>query len=282
MAAFRSIRPARTRLLHLKVLALATVISVGSTARATPLDVSYDLRISENLQVLKNPNDMHAQMMAAWTTPSALAMERNRPYLLLENTSSDPNAELTSFSMTIGDTSQTFDWARIVSMSPGVSLAANIIPDTSDNHLKGDVITLSFTGLTPGKEVIFHIDIDPKMATANPFTDYRKVLFDMPAFGQPPNTNNSGNSKSTATFHDPTLSPSDLVTPQIPWNNPETTEPTVFGMTFVSHYMNDHVTSYQIGNVVPLPEPASLTLAAVGITALLWGRRRFGQALTGR
>jgi len=246
------------------------VCAVFASRAAADQNVSYDLRVSENLQVLKNPNDMHAQMMAAWTTPATLAMARNRPYFLLENTSTDPNAELTSFSMTIGDTSQTFDWDRIVSMSPGVHLVGQIIPDMLDNHAKGDVVTMNFTGLTPGKEVIFHVDIDPKSATANPFTDYRQVLFTLNG-----GTNTAHNSETSAVFAD---NGQTIDVGPTPWDNPIDSGPTVFGMQFVSHYMDDHVTSYLTGNMVPAPEPATFVLAGIGAVGLLLGSRRFRQA----
>ena len=270
MAVSHSNAHAGVRLFQLKALALAGMVWAGLTAAATAQTVSYDLRISESLPVLKNPNDMHAQMMAAWTTPSTLAMARNRPYLLLENTSTvanggDGNAQLTTFSMTIGDTSQTFDWSRLVSASPGVGVTL-VTPDTKDNHLKSDVITYNFTGFTPGKEIIFHIDIDPDLATANPFTDYRQVLFTLNG-----GSNTAGNSETSGVFvdngHTINVGPT-------PWNNPIDNGPTVFGMQFVSHYMDDHVTSYLTGNVAAVPEPSTFALAGIGLAGLLWGGRR--------
>jgi hypothetical protein len=255
-------------------LAFAGALWAGITAEVAAQTESYNLRISEDLQVLKNPNDMHAQMMAAWTTPATLAMERNRPYLMLTNTSTTDNggdgaAQLTSFSMTIGDTSQTFDWSRIVSASPGVGITL-VTPDKLDNHVKNDVITYNFTGFTPGKEIIFHIDIDPKSATANPFTDYRQVLFTLNGGSNP-----AGNSETSATFIDNNET---INIDPTPWNNPIDNGPTVFGMQFVSHYMDDHVTSYQTGAFgvgAPLPEPSGFVLVGIGLVGLLWGGRRF-------
>src|SRR5215475_8456996 len=42
--------------------------------------VSYSLDVSENLNVLLHPNDPSAKWMAAWTTFTQLAQERNKPY----------------------------------------------------------------------------------------------------------------------------------------------------------------------------------------------------------
>ena len=260
-------RLATNRLSRLGFLGLIAALWASLAARAPAASVGYNLRISESLTVLKDPNNMHAQIMAAWTTPSTLAMARNRPYLLLENTATVANdgsglAELTSFSMTIGDTSQTFDWSRIVSTSPGVGVTL-VTPDTLDNHSKNDVITYNFTGFTPGKQIIFHIDIDPKSSTANPFSDYRQVLFTLNG-----GSNTAGNSETSATFldnnHTINMGPT-------AWENPIDSGPTVFGMQFVSHYMDDHVTSYQTGDVdtVPVPEPSSFVLAGLGILGLV-------------
>lgn len=258
------------RSLQLKALALAGAVWAALTAAAAAQTVSYDVRVSESLPVVESPNNMHAQMMAAWTTPVTLAMARNRPFFLLQNTSTAANggdgaAELTSFSMTIGDTSQTFDWSRIVLKSPGVT-ATLVTPDRLDNHAKSDVITYNFTGLTPGKIVLFHVDIDPKLATAHPFSDYRQVLFTLNG-----GANTADNSETSATFVDNNQT---IDAAPTPWNNPIDSGPTVFGMQFVSHYMDDHVTSYKTGNVAAVPEPSSFALAGIGLFGLLWGGRR--------
>ncbi len=264
------------RLTSILLVAFGLYVLCANSALATSTpEVSYSLGISENLSVLKNPNDMHAQMMAAWTTPTQLAMERNRPYLLLENTSTvdnggDDNASLTSFTMTIGDTTQNFDWARIVSTSPGVTVSL-ATPDTLENHAKSDSITYNFTGLTPGKQVIFQIDIDPDVISAHPLTDYRQVLFKLNGGANP-----SGNSATSGVFQDlslPVGQQTQSVGPTL-WENPVDPKPTVFGMQFVSRYMADHVTSFSTGNISTVPEPSSFVLAGLAAVGLIAGWRR--------
>ena len=247
------------------------------TVSATNVDTAgFKLSISENLAVLKNDNAKN-RMMAAWTTPTQLAMERNQPFLLLENTS---DMEMTSFSMTIGRTSSNFDWAKVVSKSSGVQ-ATLVTPDSKEGGADGDVITFDLNGFTPGKKLFFQIDIDSDKSSANPFgefSDYRRVLFSLNK-----NTSLSKNSQLSATFLD-TATNSEIAIDPFPWRapgdlpgtfeQPQDNQRTVFGLAFQSHYMNDFVRSYETGNVTTVPEPGSLVLAGLGVVGLLFGSRR--------
>ena len=242
-----------TRGIELLVLGLVNtaVVLHATTARATQFPVGYSLSISEDINVLKNPDSADAQMMASWTTPSTLVTERNHPYLLLENTSTTANhgsgnAALTTFSMTIGDPTMNFDWARIVSTSPGVT-ATLVSPDTLDAAVRSGVVTYNFTGLTPGKQVIFQIDIDPNSPTGDQFADYRQVLFHVTPSGGPTDPDTSQNSRTTVGFSDPSSSPVNTTLPTQVWPNATVPYPTVFGMQVVSQYMQDHVNAYNIG-----------------------------------
>ncbi len=174
-------KAAELKKLILAVTCLVVFLSAVSASFATQFAVGYNLRISEDLNVLQNPDSPEAQMMAAWTTPTALANQRNHPYLLLENTATTDNrgsgnAALTTFSITVGDPVMNYDWARIISTSSGVT-ATLVAPDTLENGLRGNAITYNFSGLTPGKQVIFQVDIDPNATNGDQFADYRQVLF---------------------------------------------------------------------------------------------------------
>src|SRR5690349_1568735 len=104
------LNPRRT--VHLLVAGAVSTL-FASNLLAAPLDepVGYKLSICENLDVLKHPNDMHAAMMAAWTTPAELAQQRSQPFLKLTNTNvgGTGDAQLKDFYMTIGDTDNHFD-----------------------------------------------------------------------------------------------------------------------------------------------------------------------------
>jgi hypothetical protein len=258
------------------IFSIAFVGLAVQTASATNLDTAgFKLSVSEDLSVLKSDTAKN-RMMAAWTTPTQLAMERNHPYLLLENTS---DMEMSSFSMTIGRTSNNFDWAKIISKSAGVQ-ATLVAPDKKEGGARGDVITFNLDGFTPGKSLIFRVDIDADSKSANQmgeFSDYRRVFFNL-------NTEValSKNSQLTATFLDPG-NPNIVVGPA-PWRaagdlpgtfqQPQDAQRTVFGLAFQPHYMNDFVRSYQTGNITAVPEPGTMALAGLGVVGLLAVRRK--------
>jgi hypothetical protein len=247
------------------------------SAFGTQFAIGYNLSISEDLNVLQNPDSASAQMMAAWTTPTALANQRNHPYLLLENTATTDNrgsgnAALTTFSMTIGDPAMNFDWSRIVSTSPGVT-ATLVTPDTLENGARGDVVSYRFTGLTPGKQVIFQVDIDPDSTSGDQFADYRQVLFNVSPSGAPVDPDISHNSVVTVGFHDPSSASADTtLAPQV-WPNLSVPYQTVFGMQVVSQYMQDHVNAFNMG-AFTVPEPSTWLLAGMGFASVML-RRRF-------
>ncbi|HEY2883274.1 MAG TPA: PEP-CTERM sorting domain-containing protein [Pirellulales bacterium] len=245
--------------------------------------VSYSVNVSESLQVLLHPNDPSVKWMAAWTTPAELAKERNQPFVMLENTSTTDHggtgsALLTTYHMTIGDTSQNFDFLKFDAKdsSPGVSLVSMQGIDTVNGGLHGDDFMLTFSGLSPGKFVIFQLDIDPDKASANPFSDYRNVLFTLNG-----GANTAGNSETGASFFDSTLTPADqnISLPDTPFANPVDSGPTSFGMNFTVGYMDDHVTYFgnsDTGLQNSVPEPGTFVLAALGCLGclLIWRRGR--------
>jgi hypothetical protein len=263
----------RFRVAVFGALALIGGLALGQPQQAQAGTVSYALAICEDLNVLENPGDPMAQMMAAWKTQSELLVERNQPYIELKNTSD--TASITHFRMTIGDTSQNFDLVQFLaaSSSPGVSIT-NVTPDTVQNGAKGDFIDFDIVGLTPGKFLRFRVDIDPDSSNQPAYSDYRTVLFDMNG------ASTADNSQVTIKYHDP---PGADVTHQNLLPDFAMTMPTVVGVAFRTPYSMDHVTAFTLadpqgGPVVP--EPSSLSLLAVGMGAglfgLRWRKRRSG------
>jgi hypothetical protein len=241
----------------------AAALLLGQPGQAQAATMSYALTVCEDLHLLENPSDPMAQMMAAWKTASELLVERNQPYVELRNTSD--TASITHFRLTIGDTSQNFDYAQFVaSSSPGVSMTV-LSPDTIQNGLKADFIDLAITGLTPGKFLRFRVDIDPDNINSPAYSDYRTVMFDMNG------VSTADNSVSTVTFHDPPGA--DVVQSDV-LPDFAMTMPTVIGVAFRTPYSMDHVQAFSLqgtagGPVVP--EPSSLALMGVGMAAGLLG-----------
>ena len=219
---------------------------------------------------------MHNEMMAAWTTPTTLAMKRNRPYLLLTNTG---DADMTSFTLNIGTPDgqhagqepQTFDWARIVAAgtSPGVT-TTSILPDTLDQNAKGDSIVINFggAGLAPNQTVLFQVDIDPKNATSSPFADYRQVFF---LINPPDIDDTTGNATTSATFTVPGGTQS-VALPDTAWANQQDVRHTnYYGTTVAAHYMDDFVTQWGTGGISTVPEPSTMVLAGLGAFGAILG-----------
>lgn len=257
-------------------IGLCLLGAVPTTTYAEPL-VGYQLQVCESLEVLNHPNDMHVAMMAAWVTPGQLLVERSMPYLKLTNTATKKNggtgsAELTSFTFTIGDTTKQFDWVKIIKTSTGVKVESVNI-DKIEGGKASKQITMTFSGLQPGKSVYFQVDIDPVAKNAFPLDDYRMTFFHLN--GGP---NNAGNSKTKASFFDSSLPApfQDVTTPYVKWDNPENFKFTNIGMTFHAGYAMDNVTPYMTGNMstIPVPEPAAIALVSSGVACLWMVRRR--------
>ena len=239
---------------HILCFVAASAALVCFAANSRPLfsqEVSYTLEASESESVVMAPT-MHNEMMAAWTTPTTLEMKRNRPFLLLTNTSA--SADLSSFTLNIGtptgqhagQDAETFDWARIVpaGTSAGVT-TTSILPDTLDEHAKGDSIVIDFggSGLLPGQSVLFQVDIDPKNPTSFPFADYRQVFF---LINPPVLSDTTGNATTSATFtvHGKLADGDDT---RHAWANQADVRHTNYGMTVAAHYMDDFVTQWGTG-----------------------------------
>ncbi len=267
---------------HAAIGAKSKATSIASKLANSHAKVaSYSLTVSENLEVLKNPGDPAVEWMAAWTTPAELMQQRNKPYFMLENTSTKQNggtgaAQLTKFILSIGDTSQNFDWLKVITdfTSPGVKLVKMEGVDKVEGKTQSDQIALYFSGFTPGKRIVFQVDIDPDKAKGNPLTDYRQVLFSLN--GGP---DASGNAQTSASFLDKTLAlgSQEFSLAESSWQNPHFDKQTFFGMQPQVQYMGDNVTSFETHNFVikPVPEPGGFALAAItsGAIALVYWRK---------
>ena len=258
--------------------ALVVALAPGRAWADDPT-VSYSLNVSENLQLLLNPNDPIAQANATrGKTGFQLAVERMTPYLILTNQSTVQNggtglADLTDFTMTIGDASNNFDWVKIITSSgttsPGVTVG------TVTGGSGSDSITFSnISGLTPGNSIVFQVKLKPDDPSANQFVDYRNVFFQFTPPADP--TDTSMNSQSSATFFDTSLG-AGVTLPLADWANQDypNGEDPLIGIHFPSTLNDENVYQYGTGNsgTIPVPEPAGLLLAGLAALGLAFCRR---------
>lgn len=99
----------------------------------------------------------------------------NVPLFTLKNLSDE--ADLTGFSLTIGDPAFNFD--GVIGIVPPAGGAATLLEgDTHVDRVDGvntETVRLGFEGLAPGASASFGIDIDPD--TGGFYADFREVLF---------------------------------------------------------------------------------------------------------
>jgi hypothetical protein len=138
--------------------------------------LKFQLTIAEDPLVVTNPNNTNAQMLAANKSAHQLMIARDNPYMILSNISSEPGAEITKLTISLGNLAYNNDVLSMLSMSPGISYTLLNI-DGQEEGLRSDHLFIKFTGFTPGKFVSFQANIDPDAGNTHNFTDYRDVLF---------------------------------------------------------------------------------------------------------
>ncbi len=235
-------------------------------------NLSYNVSLSEDVNVLNDPNNSLVKMMAAWQTAHSLAVERMNPFVQIINTSSNPLAELTDFTFALGSTKAplySFDYAKLIKTSDS-SITYTVDAPLTATPMAGvaNQITFHFHNLTPGKSVQFQTGIVTDAGNSNMFPDYRTVLFDMNGSNAADNVMNSANFKVGGI--------STMVSGNLPdWVN---LMPTNVGLNGAVTHGMDAVMSFPTdftGNTVAAPEPSSIVMAMMGgLGMLFYGVRR--------
>jgi hypothetical protein len=209
-----------------------------------------------------------AKSNAAKATPFQLAVARNTPFILLENVST--TADLTDFTLTLNDPTQTFAWAHVITLASD-SIPVVVTPGATPNQS----VNLNFQNveLAPGDHVVLQVNLNPIDPLGNQFADYREVFFHLDLSG-----NTDENAMTKASFFDSaTNTTADL--PYFTWPNqdypPDFGNP-IMGLKFPSKPHGDHVLGFVTGDSMPqpVPEPGALVLAGLSAVGLVMFQRR--------
>jgi hypothetical protein len=274
--------------------ALFAVLLAMLAPPAAEAQNSWTVSISEKELKLENPVDMMWDKWLMWDIGYQRMMCRNAPYieLLNEATSTSP---ITEFHLTIGDNRFDFgqvegtDLVMLGSTTPGFNLTSNKVNAVvNTNGDMGDelVVNIGNGGLLPGQLVRFKIklDVDPAFAAqyaasfGASLPDFRTVLFDMNGLNvydgvvhtsSDDNAQtfvkfNPGGQSGKAVFEDETVAAGQY-----------------YNSNLREYKAMDPVLIFQTGGGQEIPEPCSVGLAILGLSAGLMVRRSRRSAIVG-
>jgi len=187
---FRS--PANLTIYGFTCLITAVVVCISTPLFAGVITGSYQVDIGESERLLEaqlrlNRNEISQQQFNAieieetCMNPSARLQARNRPALMLLNTSASEN-EILSFTIDLEEVGFGFGTGDVPTDGFLGSLA--VLSNRSDASVTMSVmleadtsmLTLNFSGLSQGAAAIFRIDLDPTPVIGPLFPDYRGIL----------------------------------------------------------------------------------------------------------
>ena len=201
--------------------------------------------------------------------PSIRLQDRNRPALLLQNTSNQDNF-ISSFVIDLEEPGYAFGTGDIA--NDGFNNMLVLQDPRSDagvtvtaNYLNGDQskLQLNFSGLGQGKAALFRIDLDPAPMTDVMFPDYRGIILGADV----------GGGASMAALVSATFSMDGMPnasTPPSAFNGNITG--TVSSGTLEVYLNQSRTDMFDHDGTTEIPEPA--TLAPMALAGLAWLARR--------
>lgn len=215
-----------------RVLCACLVLALASSRPASAAIVGYSLLVSGNA----------ANYPASSTLE--LPASPNTPLLRLTNTST--STQISSFSITVGNTTYNFDSGRSESFSAGAAISSTLVGPDSNNFggLRADSVGYSFTGFDASEFFQFQADLD--IDGSDSTEDFTTVFF---------NNGANANSVITVSFSDGTV-----LSQTIP-ENPSASD----------------ANEYTFAQSQVVPEPTTLTMFGLGAIAFAGAaiRRRF-------
>ena len=178
------------------------------------------------------------------------------PVLSLQNTTTAGIARISSFSLTIGDTTRNYDLIGGFAGGGATGVdTASYSPDQLQAGARADVVSASFSNFDPNEKFVFKVDIDLDGITNNNLQtnqDFRTVLF---------NNGAGPNAKITVNFAPSGTNPAN----------------TIAGPATKSFFLKDSTpgqNTYEFSPATAVPEPGTLLTFAAGVAAIIISRFR--------
>jgi len=215
----------------IKLKFLLTLIVMAGVAQATPV--------------------LDFKLVISGVSIGAINGNFDTPVASLTNTTTGGIARISSFTLTIGDTSKNFDF--ISGQAGGVTGPLTYTPDTAQANLRADSVSVTFSNFDPNETLVVKFDIDDDaLPNSQPLLDFRTVLF---------NNGPAENAKISVNF--------------IPsGSNPDNT---ISGPVTKSFFLKDMPAGQDTYEFIPataVPEPGTLLTFAAGVAAILASRMR--------
>jgi hypothetical protein len=191
----------RVRAWRLAGLVAVLFAWMGGAADAGPVNGSFQVDIGESERTLAamlekesgsiTPTEFLAiQSEEMHKNPSLRLIDRNRPAIVLQNTSDSTGGDLTRFDIDLQEAGHEFgngdfnpdpfaggltllsDRTDVgISMTSSYGTVSDV--DLTEDRTK---LVLDILGLTPGKAMFFRLDLDPNPVTHTLFPDYQHVM----------------------------------------------------------------------------------------------------------